>query len=97
MPFVARIGDQGQGVCSEHGEVTVTFVEGCEYVTADGIRVVTIGHRGVASCGHGTTATTGSTNVNAEGRGVHRIGDTGVLDEGGTYTVTTASPTCQAD
>lgn len=97
MPRVARVGDRGQGQCSEHGSVTVTFTEGCDNVSADGIKILTIGHKGRASCGHGTTATTGSSNVKAEGRGVHRVGDSGTIDGGGTYVVTTGSPSMDAN
>jgi len=90
----ARVGDIGVGVCPCHEPplaYTTVFSEtgAATSVKTNGQSQVIIGTIGIASCGHPTTAETGSGTVNAEGSGVHRLGDTG--SNCGGYTVTTSS------
>jgi uncharacterized Zn-binding protein involved in type VI secretion len=95
--FVARIGDIGIGVCPNHGSpqiYTTTFNTGSAVLTADGKPVCTVGCFGTSTCGHQTTALTGSTIYKSNGLGIHRIGDIG--QNYGQYTVTTGSPTVQS-
>lgn len=95
MPGIARIGDTGTGVCYDHEdpqEVTVRFVShAAETVRTNGRPTCIIGTRGIASCGHETVATEGSTTVFAEGIGVHREGDRGRVGSSGYYIVDAAS------
>lgn len=92
---VARIGDQGQGICYAHSSprpFTTTFVSGDETVNLNEKQMCTIGTLGVTSCGHRTMATTGSSTVfGTDGKAVHRVGDTGIVIEGGTYVVVSGS------
>lgn len=91
---VARVGDTGIGVCTNHGApqiYTTTFTSGEPTCTADGKPVCTVGSFGNSTCGHQTTALTGSAIYKANGKAVHRIGDTG--QNYGQYTVATGSPT----
>lgn len=92
---VTRIGDQGVGICTLHGDVpvnyTTIFNTGSPTTNADGKPILRIGDHGLASCGHTTTALTGSGVYFADGIAVHRVGDTGTTG-GGSYTVTTGSP-----
>lgn len=93
----AREGDQGQGVCYGHSSptpFTTTFTsQGCAVSTvSNGKATAVIGTKGVTTCGHTTTATTGSSTVTKEGKACHRVGDTGICDAGGYYTVISGSP-----
>ena len=96
MPQVTRVGDTGQGVCYAHRNptpCTVTFTQGNSVVgSGDGKAVLSVGGKGVTSCGHTTTAMTGSSKVFIQGQPVHRVGDTGIIDQGGSYTVVTGHP-----
>lgn len=93
MPGLARITDIGVGTCPCHDDpesYITTFITGATTVKTNGLDTTYIGTIGIASCGHPTTALTGSSSVYVEGSPVHRMGDTGA--NCGTYTVTTASP-----
>lgn len=96
MAAQARVGDTGRGVCYGHQTpipFIVTFTDGVESCPTNGIPSCVVGSKGIASCGHTTTATTGSSSVTKEGKACHRVGDTGVVDGGlGTYVVETGSP-----
>lgn len=95
---VARVGDRGVGICPNHGSplvYTTTFNTGSPTATADGIPVCVVGSTGVSTCGHNTTALTGSSLCSSGGLGYHRVNDTG--QNFGTYTVTTGSPTVSAN
>lgn len=95
---VARVGDIGIGVCTNHSSpqiYTTTFTSGEATVKADGLPICTIGSFGNSTCGHQTTADTGSALIKLNGKPVHRIGDTG--HNYGQYTVTTGSPTVESN
>lgn len=95
---VARVGDQGVGICPNHPSplvYTTTFTTGAAGAKADGQPICTVGTLGTSTCGHQTTALTGSGVCKASGQPIHRIGDTG--QNYGTYTVTTGSPNVTSD
>lgn len=95
---VARVGDIGIGVCPNHGSpqiYTTTFTSGEATYLADGLAVCTVGSFGNSTCGHQTTAQTGSAICKASGKPLHRVGDTG--QNYGQYTVTTGSPTVSSE
>lgn len=100
MPAQCRVGDIGVGVCCCHsgciGYVT-TFITGASSppVNANSLIACIIGTIGVSSCGHPTTALTGSATVRHNGSGAHRIGDTGA-NCGGPYTAVSGSPDVNA-
>jgi len=98
MPNVARVGDQGFGVCPCHLVPTpyiTTFTTGASTVKTNGRTTTNVGTVGVATCGHPTIAITASPNVVAEGSNVHRLGDMGM--NCGAYTVISASPNVVAN
>ena len=93
-PKVSRIGDIGVGVCPCHvppvGYVT-TFITGCPTVFTNNRITTIIGTIGAATCGHPTTALTGSpSKVTMCNQPVHRVGDTGANCGG--YVVVSGSP-----
>lgn len=90
---IARIGDPIQATCSIHGGVGGQWVTGSPTVFADGIAVVRLGDRGIASCGHGFSATGASSVGFANGIRIHRVGDELILDPGGTGVTVSGSPT----
>ncbi len=95
---ITRVGDTGIGVCPNHGSpqiYTTTFTSGTATVTSEGKAVCTVGSFGSSTCGHQTTALTGSSITKAGGKSVHRIGDTG--QNFGQYTVSTGSPNCSSE
>lgn len=95
---VTRVGDIGIGVCPNHGApqiYTTTFTTGEATFLADGQAVCTVGSLGNSTCGHQTTALTGSAISKANGKLLHRIGDTG--QNYGQYTVTVGSPTVSSE
>lgn len=95
---MARVGDIGIGVCPNHGSpliYTTTFTSGEATYKVDGQPVCTVGSFGNSTCGHQTTALTGSSLSKANGKLVHRIGDTG--QNYGQYTVTTGSSTVSSE
>lgn len=95
---VARVGDIGIGVCTNHGSpqiYTTTFTSGEATYLVDGKMVCTVGTFGNSTCGHQTTALTGSAILKAGGKPVHRVGDTG--QNYGQYTVTAGSPTVSSE
>lgn len=92
MPAQTRVTDIGQGHCTarRHGKYTTVFDTGSSSVLTNNLIsgvVTTIGH---STCGHPTTAETGSPNVFYENKPAHRIGDTG--RNTGPYVVVTGSP-----
>jgi len=90
---VARVGDTGIGVCPNHGSpqiYTTTFTTGAATITADGKAICTVGSFGNSTCGHQTTAMTGSGINKIGGAPIHRVGDTG--QNYGQYRVNTGSP-----
>lgn len=92
MTAITRVGDIGVGICYFHRRptpYTTTFSTGADSVLTNGQVSCTIGTIGIASCGHPTTALTGSGDVFADESGFHRIGDTGM--NGGPYTVVSGS------
>lgn len=97
MSAQARTGDTGQGICYGHllpTPFTTIFTDqgSATSIPCNGKSSCIIGTKGNASCGHTTTATTGSAVTFKQGKGAHRIGDSGVSDAGGTYTVVSGSP-----
>jgi hypothetical protein len=94
---VCRVGDMGSGSCSAHGPVTVTMVQGHSDQTDHGLDVCSVTSRGVASCGHGATATTGSGVRFVHGLPIFRVGDSGTIDGGGSFTMVTGSPTTDSE
>lgn len=95
---VARIGDQGQGICYLHTSptsYTTTFVTTpATTITVNGIEICVVGTIGNATCGHQTIAVTGSgVSGDLNGHAFHRVGDIGYVigDENSTYIVTTGS------
>lgn len=95
---VARVGDIGIGVCTNHGApliYTTTFTSGEPLYKVDGKVVCTVGSFGNSTCGHQTTAMTGSAISKANGKPIHRVGDTG--QNYGQYTVTQGSPTVTSE
>jgi hypothetical protein len=85
-----RVGDTGTGVCNLHGSAqafTTTFYEGSSVASADGLGIVLVGHRGHASCGHDTIASTGAPFTDVLGVKIHRVGDSGYIigDVSSTY------------
>lgn len=93
---VTRVGDLGTGICTGHPSptpFTVTFTGSASPPgssgSSSGQAIMRVGDKGTTTCGHTTTATTGSSIVTINTLGIHRVGDTGVSDAGGTYTVTT--------
>lgn len=100
---VCRVGDIGTGVCHLHGtpqEYTTTFTEAGSFGNLfegeiGGVKFVTIGTLGNASCGHQTIAITGGTSTCGGSGGLHRVGDTGhiVGSPESVYTATTGSDT----
>lgn len=91
---IARVGDIGIGVCPNHGSpliYTTTFTTGEPTALIDGKIACTVGSFGNSTCGHQTTALTGSSIYKANGKAAHRVGDTG--QNYGQYTVTVGSPT----
>lgn len=101
MPAVARVGDQGKGICYAHKSptpFTTTFVQGDPTVTVDGKPMCVIGTIGKTTCGHTTVATQGSPTVfGTDGNAAHRVGDAGIVIEGGDYVVVSGSPDTFAD
>lgn len=96
--FVARVGDTGLGVCPNHGSpqiYTTTFTTGASSMVVDGKLVCVVGTIGTSTCGHQTTALTGSTKCKAGGAFIHRVGDTG--QNYGTYTVNKGSTTVSSE
>lgn len=91
MPGIARVNDQGFGICPGH-QIPLPYIT--TFTGASG-GLVTIGSEGSATCGHTTTAMTGSSTVFADGAGVHRLGDQG--QNLGNYNVIMASSTVFAD
>lgn len=94
---VARVGDTGIGVCTNHGTpqiYTTTFTSGSALVKVGGKLVCTVGTVGTSTCGHQTTAMTGGINK-AGGAPIHRVGDTG--QNYGQYTVNTGSPSVTSE
>lgn len=95
---VARIGDIGVGTCPCHKSpvsYVTTFITGSPTCFADGLKITTIGTLGVSSCGHITTALTGSQISKANDSPIHRVGDTG--QNCGPYVTITGSPTVVSD
>lgn len=101
--FLCRVGDHGVGICKLHDEdeeVTITFTDGdgsgsgAGRPTADGIEVMVVGGKGIASCGHETIATTGcGQGRDKNGKAFHRIGDQGIIggDPASIYYATSGS------
>lgn len=93
MPFQSKVGDIGVGVCYLHPipiPYVTTLITGAESAKANGPAGAHVTSLGSATCGHITTAQTGSTTVLKEGLGCHRIGDTGSTG-GGIYTMVSGS------
>ena len=91
---VARVGDTGTGVCTQHDTpqvVTVTFTTGSPNHFCDGLAVVRVGDYGIASCGHQAQAVTGSSILFLDGLAAHIEGSTGIIIGGGNYTCNTTT------
>ena len=92
MPGISRLTDIGVGVCPCHDDpeqYTTMFVTGAPTVKTNGRDTAFIGTVGISSCGHPTTALTGSASLIPGGSPAVRIGDTGA--NCGTYTTVTGS------
>lgn len=90
---VCRQGHIGSGVCYWHSgptPYTTVFSDGADTVMTNGQVTSIIGTIGIATCGHPTTAHTGSGTVITAGEGTHRLADSGA--NGGPYTATEGSP-----
>lgn len=90
---LGRIGDIGLGTCTCHRspvQYVTTIVSGATNVNVNAEPAALVGSIGVSSCGHVTTALTGSGTVIANGAPVHRQGDMG--QNCGPYTLVTGSP-----
>jgi hypothetical protein len=94
MSKVCTIGDVMTGTCSVHGAVTgtwtTTYVPSTYILTDSGRQVILSDptYRGLCSCGHYFTPTsgTGSAVLTSGGVKVHMIGDALTLSGGGTGT-----------
>jgi hypothetical protein len=105
MAFILLEGDTGDGVClsPEHNVLGVQVPTPATTVFDDLLAKNTeIGNRpivlrdskGTATCGHTTTATTGTTRVFCENKGIHcdtTDFGTGIFDQGGNYTANQAT------
>lgn len=101
---VSRITDIGEGKCplddDKHRnspakplDYTTDHATAASTVFSNNLgQCVSSSTTGNQSCGHTSTATTGSNTVFAENLAVHRLSDTGVGEGGDTYTNITGSP-----
>ena len=89
-----KVGSIGIGTCPCHnGSVNYTTViaDGAITVTSEGVETAIVTSMGIASCGHPTIATTGSSTVFHENQSAHRVGDLG--QNCGPYTLVTGCDT----
>lgn len=89
-----KVGSIGIGTCPCHkGSVNYTTViaDGAITVISEGVETAIVTSMGIASCGHPTIATTGSSTVFHENQPAHRIGDLG--QNCGPYTLVTGCDT----
>lgn len=94
MSGVGRVGDIGQGVCdyghSDDPEAYITtFVSGTNTVITNDLPTAVVSTVGNSTCGHPTTALSGSGDVIFEDKLVHRVGDIGA--NGGEYVTVSGS------
>lgn len=92
MAGIGRVGSIGIGICPCHHDpvsYVTTIASGAGSVFNNGLAVALVGSIGISSCGHPTTALTGSGTVDATGIPLHRVGDTG--QNCGMYTLISGS------
>ena len=80
MAAHSRIGDIGVGVCLCHivpVPYITTYTTGCSTVKTNSKITTIVSTIGASTCGHPTTALTGSSTVNMCSQPVHRIWDVG--------------------
>ena len=90
--LVSRIGDIGIGICPAHDSpqvYTTTIMTGSPDTLVEGQQEAIITSIGCATCGHATTAITGSGSVTTNALGGHRLGDMGI--NFGPYNMITAN------
>ena len=97
MAAIGVTGSTGTGVCPHHSSplaYVTTIYTGASNVGSSGEDLAIVGSLGSSTCGHTTTALTGSSLITYEGdTGVHRVGDTGA--NYGTYTLVTGDTLLQ--
>ena len=99
MSQLGNVGSIGVGICYLHDNpvsYTTVITSGANSVLTNSVPTAIISSLGCASCGHITTALTGSPDVTYESLPVHRVGDIGTTGAG-TYTLISGSKDTNAN